>query len=112
MVWRQLPAAASSLAATVLDVAAGDKLPWLLASSGFRDSTRIADSTPEMWVPILLENASNVERVVDAQIRNLEQFRDALNSQDSGALRKLIERGQSARVRWRDMRALDTTESA
>jgi prephenate dehydrogenase len=96
--------AASSLAAAVMDVVSSDELPWLLASSGFRDSTRIAESSSTMWTPILLENADNVNEIVRAEIARLELFSKALASRDAGKITRLIEDGQFARKLWAENR--------
>lgn len=42
------------------------------ASSGFRDTTRVAQSDPRLWVPILLQNRKNM-------LRGLQQFSKLLN---------------------------------
>lgn len=97
--------AASSLAAAVLDVINDEELPWLLAAGGFRDTTRIAESSPTMWTPVLLENAVNVNAVVRAEIARLEAFSAALSTGDGDALTALIEDGQNARNAWKDAKA-------
>lgn len=91
---------ASSLAAAVNDVVGANELAWSLAAGGFRDSTRIADSSPEMWVPILHENKDNVLEVIDANIERLSSFKTALLADDEEAIRSLIVDGNTARTEW------------
>lgn len=96
--------AASSLAGAVMDIVGENDLPWVLAANGFKDSTRIAESTTSMWVPILLQNAANVDDVVQAEIARLERFSAALKAGDSAELETLIKDGQEARRRWTETR--------
>lgn len=96
---------ATSLAAAVNQVVADERLPWILAAGGWRDSTRIAASDPSMWVPILLENRDNVLPVVDETIARLVRMRDALASEDGSRVAELIEDGAAARRVWEDTRA-------
>ncbi|MCS7016220.1 MAG: prephenate dehydrogenase/arogenate dehydrogenase family protein, partial [Gemmatales bacterium] len=67
------------------------------AASGFRDTTRIAASLPEIWAPIFLHNR---EAVLDAlqQLENrLEQFRHALQHEDREKLFRLLAEGKARR---------------
>lgn len=46
-----------------------------IAAGGFRDITRIASSSPEMWEHICLENPTNIVSVMDEYIRRLLDIR-------------------------------------
>lgn len=96
--------AASSLAGAVMDVVGDTDLPWVLAANGFKDSTRIAESSTSMWVPILLQNADNVDEIVQAEIARLQRFSAALQAKDAAELETLIRDGQEARRRWTEAR--------
>lgn len=57
-----------------------------LAAGGFRDITRIASSSPEMWKDILLHNRENL-------IKLLNQWQDEMNG-----VKKLLENGEGQEI--------------
>lgn len=61
-----------------------------LASTGFRDSTRIAAGDPALWVPILSGNKSAVTDHLDAFIAQLTTYREALNNGDTELIERLL----------------------
>ena len=56
---------AAALVNTVHDLDSKDEMMKLLAAGGFKDITRIASSSPEMWEQICLENRANISDVID-----------------------------------------------
>ena len=82
---------ASSLAATLTD---GNRS---LTGSGFRDTTRIAASDPDLWCGILLQNAGHVVDGIDAVQQRLAEFRAALTAEDASEIRRLLHAGQQQR---------------
>lgn len=68
-----------------------------LAATGFRDTTRIAAGSPEVWTAILLENAEAVVRGIDDFSAHLAQFRESLVARDAAALKKLLELAKTDR---------------
>jgi prephenate dehydrogenase len=72
------------------------------AGSGFRDFTRIAGSSPEMWRDVALANR-------DALLVELAAFRSAIDAlmlsiehADRAALDTMLERAATTRRRWGD----------
>lgn len=63
-----------------------------LASSGFRDSTRLASGSPEMAHDIMATNRENVIHWIDRLQQELFRFREAIESGDGGAIRDVFER--------------------
>ncbi len=63
-----------------------DKLALSLSAGGFRDITRIASSDPELWAGICLESGRELASALDEMIRDLEDFRTALDGRDEAAL--------------------------
>lgn len=61
-----------------------------LAASGFRDTTRIALGDADLWVAILLSNASAILENLDLFQESLTGFRDAIRTSDKESLRKLL----------------------
>jgi prephenate dehydrogenase len=70
------------------------------AASGFRDFTRIASSSPEMWRDIALGNRDALLSELDAYIAALQQLRHAVASGDHHNLLKIFSQARSAREHW------------
>ena len=67
---------------------------------GFRDFTRIASSSPEMWRDIFLSNREAVSVELKHYRDKLEEVQKLLDAGDGAALENLFERSRSARGRW------------
>ncbi len=80
-----------ALALTVLDKEKNEKNIFDLASGGFTSTARLAKSNADMWAPIFLQNKENVLSVLDAYMDKLNAFKTAIQDNDEGALRKLID---------------------
>ncbi|MDT3707534.1 MAG: prephenate dehydrogenase/arogenate dehydrogenase family protein [Thiobacillus sp.] len=70
------------------------------AASGFRDFTRIAGSSPEMWRDIALANREALLAELDAYLAALQSLRQAVEGSDAGALLELFSRARGAREDW------------
>lgn len=68
-----------------------------LASTGFQDSTRIAAGDPDIWSPIVLQNAAQILEGLEVFSRRVDEFKRAIRDQDAAALRKLLESAKSCR---------------
>jgi len=64
--------------------------PFALAGPSFRDATRVAASSPEMWRDILLGNATAVRRALQAVRARLDELDGAIASGDGVHLSALI----------------------
>jgi prephenate dehydrogenase len=76
------------------------KAQTALCATGFRDTTRIASGSPEMWRDIALANRKNVSQSVDAFIGELKQFQAALKRNDGVALEKFFATAKTRRDHW------------
>jgi prephenate dehydrogenase len=70
------------------------------AASGFRDFTRIAGSSPEMWRDIALANREAVLAELDAYLAALQTLRAAVSAEDTAALLEIFSRARAAREHW------------
>jgi prephenate dehydrogenase len=70
------------------------------AASGFRDFTRIAGSSPEMWRDISLANQSALLSELDAYLLQLTRLRGLLATGDGPALEAIYSNAQQARHSW------------
>lgn len=67
------------------------------AGGGFRDFTRIASSSPEMWHDIVRANAASVGSLLDQQIEELKQIQGMIKTQRWDELKALFQRARVAR---------------
>jgi prephenate dehydrogenase len=71
-----------------------------LCANGFRDTTRIASGSPEMWRDIALANRKNLGRSLDAFIADLQKFRRLVKKGDATAITKFFETAKKRRDNW------------
>lgn len=71
-----------------------------LCANGFRDTTRIASGSPEMWRDISLANRKNLAQSVDAFIGELKKFQSALKKSDAAAVEKFFATAKERRDNW------------
>ncbi|MES2151083.1 MAG: prephenate dehydrogenase/arogenate dehydrogenase family protein [Pseudomonadota bacterium] len=70
------------------------------AASGFRDFTRIAASSPEMWRDISLANQAALLGELDAYLAQLNGLRAMLADSDGAAIEQVYANAQRARQQW------------
>lgn len=80
-----------ALALTVLEREKNDRHIFDLAAGGFASTARLAKSSPEMWVPIFMQNRDNVLAVMDTYIDKIQAFRRAIDEMDEAAITELIQ---------------------
>ena len=71
-----------------------------VCATGFRDTTRIASGSPEMWRDIALANRENLSRVLGVFIDDLKEFQHALDSQNVGAVEEFFLHAKERRDKW------------
>jgi len=64
---------------------------------GFRDTTRIASSSPELWADILLSNKDNVLQMIKIYKDRLKEIEDVLKNKDRYRLMVLFEEAKRLR---------------
>ena len=79
------------------------------AASGFRDFTRIAGSSPEMWRDISLANQGALLGELDAYLAQLTGLRAMLAAGDGAAIETVYANAQRARCRW--IEAIEAAEA-
>ena len=72
----------------------------ILCANGFRDTTRIASGSPEMWRDICLANRKNLARVLGVFIEDLQEFRLAMEQGDAKAIEDFFVLAQKRREAW------------
>lgn len=77
-------------------------LKFAFAAGGFRDFTRIAASSPEMWRDIFVANRDAVLAELDGYTAVLARLREAIERGDGETLSAVFSRASEARARWSD----------
>ncbi|MDD5300040.1 MAG: prephenate dehydrogenase/arogenate dehydrogenase family protein [Gallionella sp.] len=90
--------------ALVHDLAQRDNRDLLLsfAASGFRDFTRIASSSPEMWRDICLANREALLRELQTYIAELNKMSAALAAGDAVQLEQTFRSARELRAGWKE----------
>ncbi|MDO9471229.1 MAG: prephenate dehydrogenase/arogenate dehydrogenase family protein [Nitrosomonas sp.] len=70
------------------------------AGSGFRDFTRIASSSPEMWRDICLANRKALLEQIGMYQNELNALQEILKNNNGGALEKSFSQARSVRENW------------
>lgn len=74
--------------------------PFRFAAGGFRDFTRIASSSPEMWRDIAISNSTALIKEIDAFQIEMTEMREALTKADGEQLFKVFSAAKAARDAW------------
>lgn len=68
-----------------------------LCASGFRDTTRIAAGSPDLWAAILSENADKISTALQKLEKILADYRGVITSKDREAIARML--GDAAEIR-------------
>lgn len=93
---------ASALVNTVHDLDSKEELMKMIAAGGFKDITRIASSSPEMWEHICLSNSSNISEVMDTFMNQMEQARAQMIEGDGTSVYQMFEKSGEYRSTFTD----------
>ena len=88
---------ASSLVNLVQASDSEDGMMKLLAAGGFKDITRIASSSPEMWEQICMTNRENLAEMLSCYIESLTQILGQIRQADSQSIHRLFDTSRSYR---------------
>lgn len=69
----------------------------LLAAGGFKDITRIASSSPEMWESICLENKNEILKVLDSYENTIKEFKDLIINENKSGIYNLLSEAKAYR---------------
>lgn len=84
-------------AVALVGLTEGDDNSLMLAAGGFRDTTRIASSDPNLWEDILFSNREQVLSKLESLIKNLNKIKMALQLNNHGVIQN--ELGQAKEIR-------------
>jgi prephenate dehydrogenase len=89
--------AASALTNLAAERAGEGREVLRLAAGGFKDMTRIAAGSPELWTGILSDNATAVSRAIGELVEQLQEVRASLDDGDLEAIRSWLARAAEVR---------------
>jgi prephenate dehydrogenase len=69
----------------------------LIAASGFKDTTRIAASSADMWEAISMSNNENIADLLDKYIASLQEISSAVRDGRTGYVHELFEKSKEYR---------------
>jgi prephenate dehydrogenase len=81
----------------------------MLCATGFRDTTRIASGSPEMWRDISLSNRKNLARVLGVFIEDLQEFQLALENEDVKVIEEFFAKAKERRDAWAAQAGISTS---
>ena len=73
-----------------------------LASTGFRDTTRVASGDPEVWLDIFTTNRQAVIETIDQYASQLSGFKNLLLKEKDNELLEMLKSNKEARDEWID----------
>ena len=74
------------------------------SAGSFRDMTRVARLSPEMWSELTIENADFLVQEIDNIINNLTDYKKALKNADKEQMKKLLADGNEKKLLSEKMR--------
>ncbi|MGT2470259.1 prephenate dehydrogenase [Paraburkholderia terrae] len=86
-------------------------LKFSFAAGGFRDFTRIAASSPEMWRDVCVANRAALLDEIDGYAAVLARLRSAIEAGDGATLEAVFARSRAARSEWQE-RATPTQKAS
>ncbi len=91
---------AASLVNMVKDMDSTDGKMKMIAAGGFKDITRIASSSPEMWENIVLSNKEQIKGILDVYVELLVKFKGYVESNASKEIYDFFESAKNYRDKF------------
>ncbi len=73
-------------------------------ATGFRDTTRIAAGSPELWTGIFAQNSKVVLQLIDNFVDNINAFRTLLETENHLEIERVLTEAQEIVIRQRNLR--------
>lgn len=81
---------AAGLVNVVKDSDSKDGLMKTIAAGGFKDITRIASASPDLWQQVCLSNTANITEMLNAYIKELSAIKDSIERKEQARIYKLF----------------------
>ena len=93
---------ASILTNTVANVETEDGKALDFTATGFRDSTRIAAGSPDLWTGIFTQNRDVLLALIDDMTHNLTEFKTSLQTENLAEIERLLLKAQGTVKKQRE----------
>ena len=80
------------------------------SAGSFRDMTRVARLSPEMWAQLTIDNADFLTYEIDGIINSLNEYKFALQNADVEKMKQLLEQGNQLKLASEKMRRGKTSD--
>ena len=80
------------------------------SAGSFRDMTRVARLSPEMWAQLTIDNADFLTGEIDNLIESLTEYKNALKNKDKEKMKELLADGNEKKLISEKMRRSKTNE--
>ncbi len=74
------------------------------SAGSFKDMTRVARLSPEMWAELTVDNSDFLVNEIDSIIKSLTEYKDALNEKNLEKMKKLLADGNEKKLLSEKMR--------
>ena len=81
------------------------------SAGSFRDMTRVARLSPEMWTQLTVDNADFLAREIDNIIGSLTEYKEALEKKDREKMKALLADGNEKKLLSEKMRRSKNNEN-
>lgn len=95
---------ASALVNVIRRLDGEDRIMHTLAAGGFKDITRIASSSPEIWESICLTNRNNIVDILGKLVRGINDFKAVLCEEEKDKLKLFFSEAKEYRDSFLDNR--------
>ena len=69
------------------------------SAGSYKDLTRVARLSPEMWTDLMIANSDNLSLELDHLIKNLEKYLSALKEKNENELKALLKEGNDRKIK-------------
>ena len=69
------------------------------SAGSYKDLTRVARLSPEMWTDLMTANSDNLTEELDCLIKNLGKYLSALKEKDEDKLKELLKEGNDRKIK-------------
>ena len=80
------------------------------SAGSFRDMTRVARLSPEMWSSLMMDNRENLIKEIEQLTKHLTEYKDALSDADTERLKELLQDGNEKKLESEKMRRIWNNE--